>query len=56
MAPYNTQYERLGSHMATAGVAVEPNLWDRPVTLARAHAPATPDSEASMAPGVPPGQ
>ena len=54
LAPYNTQYERLSSHMASAGVAVDPNLLDRPVTLARAHAPATPDSEASMAPGLRP--
>jgi hypothetical protein len=47
MAPYNTQYERLAAHMASAGVAAEPNLWDHPVSLGREHRPATPDSEAS---------
>ena len=51
LAPYNTHYERLSVHMAAAGVAAEPNLWDHPATLARAHAHASPDSEASMAPG-----
>ena len=37
MAPYNTQYERLAAHMEAAGVTAEPNLWDRPVSLAREH-------------------
>ncbi len=44
MAPYNTQYERLGAHMEAAGVAPEPNLWDQPVSLAREHGRATPDT------------
>ncbi|KAK9810967.1 hypothetical protein WJX73_001581 [Symbiochloris irregularis] len=44
LAPYNTGYERLAGHMASAGVAASPNLWDRPVTLALQHGPATPDS------------
>lgn len=51
MAPYNTQYERLAVHLAAAGVAAEPNLWDCPVTLAREHRRATPDSDAPSAPG-----
>ena len=49
MAPYNTQYERLPAHMAAAGVAAEPNLWDRPLSLGREHRPATPDSEPASA-------
>ena len=52
MAPYNTQYERLAVHLAAAGVAAEPNLWDCPVTLAREHRRATPDSDAPSAPGA----
>lgn len=47
MAPYNTQYERLAAHMASAGVTAEPNLWDHPVSLGREHRPATPDSDPS---------
>lgn len=38
LAPYNTTYERLAGHMAAAGVAASPNLWDTPVTLAAHHA------------------
>ena len=47
MAPYNTQYERLSAHMEAAGVTAEPNLWDRPVSLAREHRrpPAGPDGQ-----------
>lgn len=44
LAPYNTQYERLALHLSQAGVTAEPNLWDKPVTLAREHGRATPDS------------
>jgi hypothetical protein len=44
LAPYNTQYERLPLHLSIAGVTPEPNLWDKPVTLAREHGRATPDS------------
>ena len=51
MAPYNTQYERLAAHMASAGVTAEPNLWDHPVSLGREHRPATPDSDASVSAG-----
>jgi hypothetical protein len=54
MAPYNTQYERLAVHLAAAGVSAEPNLWDSPVTLAREHRRATPDSEATSVPGARP--
>ena len=53
MAPYNTQYERLAVHLSAAGVAAEPNLWDCPVTLAREHRRATPDSDATTATGAP---
>jgi hypothetical protein len=49
MAPYNTQYECLPAHMGSAGVAPEPNLWDRPLSLGREHRPATPDSEPASA-------
>ena len=52
LAPYNTVYERLAGHMAAAGVAASPNLWDTPVTLALHHGPATPDSAASGGTGV----
>ena len=51
MAPYNTQYERLAAHMASASVTAEPNLWDHPVSLGREHRPATPDSDASVSAG-----
>ncbi|KAK9839640.1 hypothetical protein WJX81_002320 [Elliptochloris bilobata] len=51
MAPYNTQYERLSVHLSAAGVAAEPNMWDCPVTLAREHRRATPDSDATTSPG-----
>ena len=44
LAPYSTQYERLAAHLETAGVAVEPNLWDQPVSLAREHRHMAPDS------------
>ena len=47
LAPYNTQYERLTAHMAAAGVQPSPNLWDQPVSLAREHRAATPDSHSS---------
>jgi len=52
MAPYNTQYERLPVHLQAAGVDASYNLWDQPVTLARHHKPATPDSlSSSNSPG-----
>ena len=44
LAPYSTQYERLSAHLEAAGVAVEPNLWDQPVSLAREHRHLAPDS------------
>jgi len=44
LAPYCTQYERLAAHLESAGVAVEPNLWDQPVSLAREHRHLAPDS------------
>lgn len=44
LAPYNTQYERLVAHMEEVGVFAEPNLWDQPVSLAREHGRATPDT------------
>ncbi len=44
LAPYNTQYERLAAHMEDVGVFAEPNLWDQPVSLAREHGRATPDT------------
>lgn len=44
LAPYSTQYERLSAHLDSAGVAVEPNLWDQPVSLAREHRHMAPDS------------
>ncbi len=47
LAPYNTQYERLMAHMAAAGVQPSPNQWDQPVSLAREHRAATPDSHSS---------
>ena len=49
LAPYNTQYERLTAHMEAAGVFPEPNLWDAPVSLAREHGRATPDTPTSAA-------
>ena len=56
MAPYNTQYERLGAHMEAAGVAPEPNLWDQPVSLTREHGRATPDTplHSTLSAGSPP--
>lgn len=53
MAPYNTQYERLGAHMEAAGVTAEPNLWDRPVSLAREHRRAGPDGQGAAPGGSP---
>ena len=47
LAPYNTQYERLTAHMAAVGVEPTPNLWDAPVSLAKEHRAATPDSHSS---------
>ena len=44
LAPYCTQYERLAAHLEAAGVAVEPNLWDQAVSLAREHRHLAPDS------------
>lgn len=44
LAPYSTQYERLAAHLDSAGVAVEPNLWDQAVSLAREHRHMAPDS------------
>lgn len=57
LAPYNTQYERLAAHMEEVGVYVEPNLWDAPVSLAREHGRATPDTPtaASRMPNSPRG-
>lgn len=51
LAPYNTQYERLTAHMEAAGVFPEPNLWDSPISLAREHGRATPDTPTSAAGG-----
>ena len=51
LAPYNTHYERLPVHLAAAGVEPEYNFWDQPVTLARQHKAATPDSGAAKAIG-----
>mmetsp|Transcript_707 Transcript_707/g.2084 ORF Transcript_707/g.2084 Transcript_707/m.2084 type:complete len:651 (+) Transcript_707:360-2312(+) len=47
LAPYNTQYERLAAHMEEVGVFTDPNLWDQPVSLAREHGRATPDTPSS---------
>eukprot|EP00884_Botryococcus_braunii_P002985 jgi/Botrbrau1/12688/Bobra.67_1s0052.1 len=52
LAPYNTQYERLPIHLSIAGVTPEPNLWDKPVTLAREHGRATPDSGTDIGGGT----
>jgi TBCC domain-containing protein 1 len=45
-APYNTHYDALGAHLATAGLATAPNCWDQCATLAPPPAP--------LPPGVPP--
>lgn len=54
LAPYNTQYERLANHMEEVGVYVEPNLWDSPVSLAREHGRATPDTPTATSRGLHP--
>lgn len=35
LAPYNTSYERLPSHMRQMGIKGTPNLWDQPLVLSR---------------------
>ena len=51
MAPYNTQYERLPGHLAAVGIDPDVNFWDQPVTLARQHKLATPDSSGAATNG-----
>eukprot|EP00238_Polyblepharides_amylifera_P012584 CAMPEP_0196586400 /NCGR_PEP_ID=MMETSP1081-20130531/54119_1 /TAXON_ID=36882 /ORGANISM="Pyramimonas amylifera, Strain CCMP720" /LENGTH=527 /DNA_ID=CAMNT_0041908267 /DNA_START=73 /DNA_END=1656 /DNA_ORIENTATION=- len=42
LAPYNTYYEQLESHLRVAGIKTAPNYWDAPLNITAAPAAAVP--------------
>ncbi|XP_002736825.1 TBCC domain-containing protein 1-like [Saccoglossus kowalevskii] len=42
LAPYHTHYSLLEEHMAKSGIAVTPNMWDKPMCLGPEHRQASP--------------